>query len=332
MAEQLMQAVLAQRYGSPDVLRLDHVTQPTPPPDELLVRIAACSVNPGDWDVLHGQPVLLRPVLGLRGPRDPVLGLAVAGTVEMAGAEATGFERGDRVMAGIRAGGFAEFAIVPLRAAAPIPSRLDFVEAAAIPVAGTTALQALRDVARVVPGHHVLVTGASGGIGSFAVQIAKTMGAEVTGVCGPANLDLVSDLGADHVVDYSRDDFLAGGARYDVILDNVGNRSLRELLRSLRPGGILIPNSNKGGGRWVGRYLRRAIGALAITAFVPQRLRPFASTERAEDLAALAALVEDGRLRPVVDRTFPLADTAKALASYGEGHTAGKVVVTVAPV
>jgi NADPH:quinone reductase-like Zn-dependent oxidoreductase len=196
-------------------------------------------------------------------------------------------------------------------------------------VAGTTALQALRDVGRVQPGREVLIVGASGGVGTFAVQIAKARGARVTGVCSTAHVDLVRSIGADRVVDYLRQDFTKGAERYDVILDNVGNRSLTDCRRRLAPGGTLIPNSNKGGGRWVGTYLRRAVAALVLSPFVRQTLRPFAATEEGDDLMEMSRLIEAGEVTPIIDRTYPLAGAAAALDYYGRGHTGGKVVITV---
>lgn len=324
-----MRAAVYTEYGPPEMLAVEQIEKPSPADGELLVRVSACSVNSGDWDVLHGTPYLFRTSTGLRRPKNPVLGLAIAGWVEAISANATGFRIGDEVYAGIGKGGFAEFARLPADAAAPKPPSLTFEQAAAVPVAGTTALQALRDVARVEAGQQVLINGASGGVGSFALQIAKAFGAEVTGVCSTRNVDLVRSLGADHIVDYTRDDFTAGGRRYDLIFDNVGNRSLADCRRALKPQGMLIPNSNKGGGRWIGNFLARAIRALVVSPFVSQRLRPFAATEKGEDLVALAELIEAGQVNPVVDRTYPLDETAEALAYYGGGHARGKVVITV---
>lgn len=324
-----MRAAVYTEYGPPEMLAVEQIENPSPADGELLVRVSACSVNSGDWDLLHGTPYLLRTSTGLRRPKNPVLGLAIAGRVEAISANATGFRIGDEVYAGIGKGGFAEFARLPADAAAPKPPSLTFEEAAAVPVAGTTALQALRDVARVEAGQQVLINGASGGVGSFALQIAKAFGAEVTGVCSTRNVDLVRSLGADHVVDYTRDDFTAGERRYDLIFDNVGNRPLADCRGALKPQGMLIPNSNKGGGRWIGNFLARAIRALVVSPFVSQRLRPFAATEKGEDLVALAELIEAGQVNPVVDRTYPLDETAEALSYYGEGHARGKVVITV---
>jgi NADPH:quinone reductase-like Zn-dependent oxidoreductase len=212
---------------------------------------------------------------------------------------------------------------------APKPANLTFEQAAAVPVAGTTALQALRDIGRVQSGQRVLINGASGGVGSFAVQIAKTLGADVTGVCSTTNVDLVRSIGADHVIDYTREDFTGNGQQYDLILDDVGNRTLSELRRALTPHGTLIPNSNKGSGRWMGGFLRRAVQALVVSPFVRQRLRPFAATEKREDLVVLTELIESGKVTPVIDSTYPLREVAEALSHYGAGHVRGKVVITM---
>lgn len=324
-----MRAIVYTQYGPPETLALAQIAQPVPTDGEMLVRVSACSVNPGDWDVLHGTPYVLRASTGFRKPKHQVLGLAVAGRVESIGPNVTKFAVGDAIFAGIPRGGFAEFARVPAATAAPKPFSLTYEQAAAIPVAGTTALQALRNVGRVEAGQQVLVNGASGGVGTFAVQIAKALGAEVTGVCSTRNVDLVRSLGADHVVDYTREDFAAGDRRYDLILDNVGNRSLADLRRALEPKGMLIPNSNKGGGRWLGGYLPRAFRALVVSPFASQRLRPFAASDKSEDLAALTELIEAKAVTPVIDRTYPLQETANALAYYGEGHPRGKIVITV---
>ncbi len=196
-------------------------------------------------------------------------------------------------------------------------------------MAGVTALQALRDIGQVQPGQKVLINGASGGVGTFAVQIAKTFGADVTGVCSTTNVDLVRSIGADHVIDYTQEDFTRNGQQYDLILDNVGNRTLSELRRALTPKGMLIPNSNKGSGRWLGGFLRRAVQALVVSPFVPQRLRPFAATAKREDLVVLTGLIESGKVTPVIDRTYPLNEVAEALSYYGAGHARGKVIITM---
>jgi len=325
-----MQAIVYREYGEPDVLELQEIGVPAAGDGEVLVRVHACAVSPGDWDLLHGVPYILRLSTGLRRPRNRVLGLAVAGRIEAVGGDVTDFQPGDDVFAEVTRGGFAEYVRVPVKALAPKPPSLTFEQAATVPLVGVTALQGLRDIGRVQPGQRVLVNGASGGVGSFSVQIAKALGAEVTGVCSTANVDLVRSLGADHVVDYTREDFTAGGPRYDLILDNVGNRSLADCRRALAPKGTLIPNSNKGGGRWLGAYIGRAVRSLLVSPFVSQRLRPFAASGKRDDLVALTELIEAGQLRPVVDRTYPLAGVAEALRHYGTGHARGKIVVSVA--
>lgn len=324
-----MKAAVYHEYGSPDVLELAEVDKPVAKNREALVRVLATGVNPGDWDLLHGTPYVLRLMTGVRSPKHEVLGLAVAGRVDNVGHDVSKFRSGDEVYAGIGRGGFAEYVSVPEDALAFKPSNLTFQQAAAVPVAGVTALQGLRDVGRVRPGQKVLINGASGGVGTFAVQIAKVLGAEVTGVCSTTNIDLVHSIGADHVIDYTQDDFTRNEQEYDLIFDNVGNRSLSDCRRALTRQGMLIPNSNKGDGRRIGTYLRRAIQALVTSPFVSQRLRPFAATEKSEDLEALRDLIEAGKITPVIDRTYPLNETAKALSHYGAGHTRGKLVIAV---
>lgn len=323
-----MKAVVHREYGPPSVLRLEDVAVPIAGVGEVLVRVLAAAVSPADWDILHGTPYVLRPKTGLRKPKNSILGLAVAGRVESIGGGVSHFGPRDEIYAEIAKGGFADYATVPEAALAPKPTNLTFEQAAAVPVAGVAALQAIRDVARVRPGQSVLINGASGGVGTFAVQIAKSFGAEVTGVCGTTNADLVRSIGADHVIDHTRQDFTHSGP-YDLILDNVGNRKLSELRRALRPNGMLIPNSNKGPGRWLGGYLRRALEAAAIAPFVSQRLRPFASTSSRNDLDALKAMIELGAVRPVIDSTYPLSAVAEALTRYGDGHARGRIVITM---
>lgn len=325
-----MKAIVYEEYGPPDVLELREVARPTPREGEVLVRVVAAAVNPGDWDLLHGVPYVTRLVWGLRRPRRSILGLAMAGRVEVPGSGVSGVRPGDDVYAEVTGGAFAEYVCAAAGGLAPKPPSLSFVQAASVPLVGVTALQALRDVGRLEAGQSVLVIGASGGVGVFAVQIAKAFGAEVTGVCSTANVELVRSLGADHVVDYTMQDFAAGDRQYDLILDNVGNRSLADLRRALGRRGTLIPNSNKGGGRWFGAYLARAARSTVVSPFTSQRLRPFAASGSREDLMALTELIEDGRVRPVVDRVLPLAETAEALRHYGSGHARGKVVIRVA--
>ncbi len=324
-------ALTYERYGDAEtVLSLASVDRPTIADDEVLIRVRAAAVSPGDAFALRGEPYLLRLTTGLRRPKHPVLGLAVAGTVEQAGPAVVGLDVGADVCAEVPRGGFAEYVAAPVGAVVRMPSGLGFEQAAAVPVAGVTALQALRDVAHVQPGQHVLVTGASGGVGTFAVQIARMLGAQVTAVCGPDAATLVAGLGADHVIDYTRDGLAAQPGEYDVVFDNVGAWPLRDLRRALKPSGVLMPNSNTHGGRWVGGYLWRAAQALAVSPFTSQRLRPFAARADGELLAEVLDLVEQGAVTPVVDRVFSLAEAPAALAYYGQGHAHGRVVVTVA--
>ena len=292
------------------------------------MRVAAASVNPGDWYLLQGVPLLLRLGSGVRKPRKQILGLAFAGRVEAVAAEGPGLQSGTEVYGEAAGGGFAEYLVVPQAALALKPVNLTFEQAAAVPVVGTSALQALRDVGRLQAGQRVLITGASGGVGTFAVQIAKAFGAEVTGVCSTGNIDLVRSIGADHVIDYTHEDLGAAGGDYDLFLDNVGAWPLSNCRRLVRRGGVLIPNSNRSG-RWIGDYVARAAGALVTSPFVPQRLRPFAAKGTAEQLAALGGLIESGKVTPVVDTTYPLPETATALEHYGRGHTRGKVIITM---
>jgi len=324
-----MKAIVNHEYGPPAVLEVDDVDTPRIRGDEVLVRVLAAAVNPGDWDVMHGRPYVLRLATGLRKPRNKTLGLAIAGRVEAVGSDVSEPRLGDEVFAEVGQGGFAEYVCVPVDAVAPKPSNLTFEQAAAVPLAGVTALQALRDIGHVQPGQKVLINGAAGGVGTFAVQIAKTFGPEVTGVCGTTNVEMVRSIGADHVIDYTQEDFTANGKQYDLILDNVGNRTLSELRRALTPRGMLIPNSNKGGDRWIGGYLRRAVQALVVSPFVRQRLRPFAATAKREDLVALKGLIESGEISPVVDRVYALSEVAEALSYYGTGHARGKVIITM---
>ncbi|MBM4407151.1 MAG: NAD(P)-dependent alcohol dehydrogenase [Chloroflexi bacterium] len=324
-----MKAIVNDAYGLPGGLELRDVDTPAPRVNEVQVRVLAAAVNPGDWDLMHGTPYIVRLSTGLRRPRNTVLGLAIAGRVAAVGGSDSAFSPGDAVYAGIGHGGFAEYACVSVDRLAPMPSNLTFEQAAAVPIGGVTALQAFRDVGRVQPGQRVLINGASGGVGTFAVQIAKALGAAVTGVCSTSNVGLVRSLGADQVIDYTQEDFTTNGQQYDLILDNVGNRSLSELRRALTRRGMLIPNSNKGSGRWLGGYLRRAVQAVVVSPFVPQRLRPFASTDKREDLVALTGLIESGAVTPVIDRTYPMNEAAEALAYYGSGHVRGKVIITI---
>jgi NADPH:quinone reductase-like Zn-dependent oxidoreductase len=321
-----MKAVLRTRYGSPDVLELSEVEKPELTPDGTLVRVRAASVNRADWYELTGTPLFARPMMGgVRKPKSPAIGGDFAGIVEAVGEEVTDLQPGDEVFGG-RTGAFGEYVCARV-AVAKKPANLSFEEAAAMPVAALTALQGLRDKGQLQPGQKVLVNGASGGVGTFAVQIAKALGAEVTAVCSTRNVDLVRSVGADHIIDYTRTDFTRTGLRYDVIFDSVEAQSLSEVRRALTPIGTLIPNSGRGG-LWVGP-LGRIVKARARSLFTRQTLRPFTSVGKRQDLLDLAELLEAAQLTPVIDRTYPLSQAAEALRYVGAGHTRGKVVITV---
>jgi NADPH:quinone reductase-like Zn-dependent oxidoreductase len=322
-----MRAAVQHRYGPPSVLAISEVGLPVPGPGEALVRVGAAGVHPGDYFVMTGEPYLVRLAFGLRRPRHGIPGRDLAGVVAAVGKDVTDLRAGDQVFGWSTRGTIAEFACVPADHLVAVPAGLSVVEAAAVPTSGLTALQALRDIAKVRPGQTVLVTGASGGVGSFAVQLAKAFGAEVTGVCSTRNVDLVRSLGADHVVDYTTTDVTRTGKHYDVILDNVEAQPLAALRRVLTPTGTLIPNSGRGG-RWLGP-LGRIAKARLLSGFTRQRLKPFLSVEKRQDLLALADLIAAGQLRPVIDRTYSLDEAAEALRYVGAGHTRGKVVVTL---
>jgi NADPH:quinone reductase-like Zn-dependent oxidoreductase len=322
-----MLAIVQRRYGVPDVLEYTQVAKPMVGDDDVLVRVHAAAVHPGDYFLMTGVPYVIRLAFGLRRPRSGVPGMDVAGRVEAIGRNVQGLDLGDEVFGWSTTGTLAEYACAPADHFAPKPANLTLEQAAAVPMSAFTALQALRDIANVQPGQTVLITGASGGVGTFAVQIAKALGAEVTGVCSTRNVDLVRSLGADHVIDYTRTDFTRTGQRYDVILDNVEAQSLSAARRALTPKGTLIPNSGAGG-RWFGP-LGRILKARLRSLFTRQALRPFLSRENRHDLLALKALIEAGKVTPVIDRTYPLSQAAAALRYVGAGHTQGKVVVTV---
>jgi NADPH:quinone reductase-like Zn-dependent oxidoreductase len=323
-----MKAIVIDRYGTPDVLRLEEVDRPVPGEGQVLVRVRASSVNPYDWHFLTGLPKLFRPVFGLRRPKYRILGADLAGQVEAVGPGITRFVPGDEVYGLAAAGACAEYAAVAEAALAPRPAGLTFEQAAAVPLAGGTALQAIRDRGRVEPGHKVMVNGAAGGVGTFAVQIAKADGAEVTGVCSTANTGLVRSIGADHVIDYTRDDFAAGARRYALLLDNVGNRSLADCRRVLEPKGRYLASFGQPDHTWSGPVWSLARMAL-LNPFVSQKLGTFTARPRMEDLHTLKGLIEAGSLRPVIDRAYPLAEVAAAFRYLEQGHARGKVVITV---
>jgi NADPH:quinone reductase-like Zn-dependent oxidoreductase len=325
-----MKAIVQDTYGSADVLQLREIAQPQVGDDEVLVRVHAAGLHRGDWHVMTGLPYLIRvvvPTLGLRKPKVPVRGMDVAGRVEAVGKGVTRFRPDDAVF-GWCDGAFAEYASAPEDNLAATPANLTFEQAAAVPTSGFAALQALRDEAEVQAGQRVLVIGAGGGVGSFAVQLAKAFGAEVTGVCSTDQVDLVRSIGADEVVDYTRDDVTDGARHWDVILDTAGHRSLSQLRRALTPRGTLVIVGSEGRGRWLGGFDRN-LRALALSRFVGQRLRMLSSKPRQEDLQVLRQLIEAGKLTPLIGRTFPLREVPQAIRCLEGGHTRGKLVVTV---
>jgi len=324
-----MKAIVQERFGPPEVLRLADIDVPDIGADDVLIRVHAAALNPYDWHMLRGDPRVARLMgVGLTKPKDRVAGVDGAGRVEAVGANVAGLRPGDEVL-GFCRGAFAEYAEAKADKVVPKPSSLTFEEAAAIPMAALTALQALVDVAQVRGGQRVLINGAGGGIGTYAVQIAAALGAEVTGVCSTGKVELVRSIGAGHIVDYTTDDFTDGRSpRYDVILDNVGNRPLSRLRRALTGTGTLVVNGGGSPGHVVG-----AVGSMAkaviVNGFVRQRIRPFSAKANQQDLLTLTGLVEDGKLTPILDRTYPLADAPKGLRHVESGHARGKVVLTV---
>ena len=325
---QTMTAIVQDEYGGPEVLRLEEIDRPRIGDDEVLLRVHAAGVDRGAWHLMTGLPYPVRLAgYGVRTPKTRVRGRELAGSVEAVGANVTRFRVGDEVF-GIGEGGFAEYATATPDKLAPKPRNLTFVQAAAVPISALTALQAVRDGGQVKPGQKVLVIGASGGVGTFAVQIAKAFGADVTGVASTTKLDLVRSLGADHVIDYTRGDIMEGGRRYDVILDTGGNRSLRHLRRALTPTGTLVIVGGETGGRWMGGY-DRGFRALMLSRFVGQRLRMLTNSENAEDLTVLTELIESEAVKPAVDRTYPLRETPAAIRYLVDGRARGKLVITV---
>jgi NADPH:quinone reductase-like Zn-dependent oxidoreductase len=320
-----MKAIVQDHYGSEDTLQVRDIDRPTVTDGHVLVRVHAASIHLGDRLVMAGRPVLVRMATGLRRPRQPVLGTDIAGTVEAVGNGVTRFKVGDEVL-GWTSGAFAEFSSTPEDHLAAKPARLSFEQAAAIGVSATAALQLLRDSGKVGAGQKVLINGASGGVGTFAVQIAKAFGARVTGVASSRNADMLRSIGADHVIDYAREDFTRGTERYDFILDNVANHSLGAMRRVLTPTGMLLPN----GGGHTGGGMGRLIHATLASTFIRGQGRPSVKYENPADLAALVELVQAGRITPVIDRTYPLAETAAAIRHVGTGRARGTVVITIA--
>jgi NADPH:quinone reductase-like Zn-dependent oxidoreductase len=321
-----MKAIVQPHYGSPDVLQLRDVDKPVVKAEEVLVRVRAAAVNIGDWHLMRGQPYVVRLVAGLRGPRREIPGIDIAGRVEAVGEKVQQFRPGDEVFGWCR-GAFAEHACAAAGNLLPRPSNFTPEQAAAVGDSALTALAAVRDQARVQPGQAVLINGASGGVGTFAVQIAKACGANVTGVCSTANLDMVRSLGADQVIDYTKEDFLESGQRYDAMLDLVGSRSLSDCRRALTRRGTYVVVGVKEMGRWLG--LGRQFRALLLSPFVRQRMRVFVVRHTRAGLADLKELVEAGKLTPVIDRRYPLSEVPEALRHQGEGHPRGKIVVVL---
>ena len=319
-----MQAIVQDRYGSAEVLEAQDIERPTIGDDEVLVRVRAASVHVGDWILMTGTPYVMRLGTGLSKPKNPVPGTDIAGTVESVGPQVRSLKPGDAVF-GWCTGAFAEYARAPEDQLVTKPANLTFEQAAAVGVSASTALQVLRDDANVQPGQKVLINGASGGVGTFAVQIAKAFGAEVTGVSSTKNLELVRSIGADHVLDYTQQDFRDGAERYDVILDNVGDHSMADTRRALTPNGRLLSN---GGGHSSGK-LGRTIRAFLVSLVVRQQGRPSVKTQNRPDLIALTELVEAGKVTPVIGGTYPLGQTADAIGQVAAGHARGTLVIAM---
>jgi NADPH:quinone reductase-like Zn-dependent oxidoreductase len=326
LAAAMMKAIHHDRYGPLDLLSLRDIEQPIVGDTDVLIRVRAAGLHIGDCFGVHGSPFPMRLVSGLRKPIYGVPGFDVAGLVEAVGSKVTQFRPGDAVFGACK-GACAEFVCAPASTLALKPARLTFEQAAALPTSGLAALHALRDAGRVRPGQRVLINGASGGVGTFAVQMAKVFGAEVTGVCSSGNVDLVRSLGADHVIDHTQQDFTQGGQRYDLILDNVENRSLAECRRVLTPSGTLILNSGTGAQGMA--MLIRLLKPLVLSPFVRQSLKRYLSIPSHADLIVMTELVEAGQLTPVIDKTYPLHETAAALRHIEGGHARGKVVVSL---
>jgi NADPH:quinone reductase-like Zn-dependent oxidoreductase len=323
----LMKAVVYTKYGSPDVLQLKEVEKPTPKDNEVLIRIHAASANAADWHLLRGDPFLLRLGYGLLKPNNTILGADIAGRVEAVGNNVTQFQPGDEVfgdISGCGLGGFAEYVSVPEHAVISKPASMTFEEAAAVPMAAVTALQGLRDKGQIQPGQKVLIHGASGGVGTFAVQIAKAFRAEVTAVCSTRKVDLVRSIGADHVIDYTQEDFTKNGQRYDLILAANGNRSMFEYKRALAPKGRYVVT----GGSMAQLFQAMLLGPLLSTAG-RQKMGNVLARPNQNDLACMKELLEAGKVIPVIDRCYPLSETAEAIRYLEAGHARGKVVITV---
>jgi NADPH:quinone reductase-like Zn-dependent oxidoreductase len=325
-----MKAIVYCDYGLPN-LKLEDVEKPVPNDDQILVKVRAASVNPYDWHFIEGTPKIMRLMgVGLRKPKDTRVGVDFAGTVEAVGKNVTQFKPGDDVFGG-RGGAFAEYVCRRAEGAVALkPASITFEQAASVNIAGITALQAIRDKGKVQPGQKVLINGASGGVGTFAVQIAKSFGADVTGVCSTRNVDMVRSLGADHVIDYTKEDFAKGEQRYDVILDNVPNHSLSECRRILNPNGkyVMIGGGGPNDNRWIGPF-GRVIKTMVLSPFVSQKMGMMMADANHNDLTVLGDLMQSGKVKPVIDRTYKLSEVPDAIRYLEEGHARGKVVITL---
>jgi NADPH:quinone reductase-like Zn-dependent oxidoreductase len=322
-----MQGVVIHCYGSPDVMKVEQLPKPTPADDQLLVKVRAAALNPLDWHMMRGSPYIMRMSSGLGTPKDTRVGVDFAGTVEAVGKSVTQFKPGDEVFGGAD-GAVAEYVVVrESRGVALKPSNMSFEQAASVPIAAVTALQGLRDKGGLKPGQKVLINGASGGVGTFAVQIAKHFGAEVTGVCSTRNVDLVRSLGADRVIDYTQEDFAQGTQRYDLILDNVGNRSIADLRRALQPKGTLVIVGGQKGD-WIGPMMG-VIKAAIVAHFVEQKMGFFIARLDHDDMKLLGELMQAGKMTPVIDRRYPLSEAAKAMEYLEAGRAHGKVIVSL---
>jgi NADPH:quinone reductase-like Zn-dependent oxidoreductase len=323
-----MRAIVQDRYGSTDVLRLAEIDKPEIAANEVLLKVRAAGMDRGTWHVMTGQPYLMRVMgFGFRGPKNPVAGLDVAGTVVAVGSDVTRFQVGNEVF-GISRGSFAEYAAAREDKLAHKPAGLSFEQAAVVPVSALTAIQGLRDAGRIKAGQRVLIIGASGGVGTYTVQLAKAFGAEVTGVCSTAKVDLVRSIGADHVLDYTQEDFADGVTRYDLILDIGGNSRLSRLRRALTPTGTLAIVGGEEGGKLIGGFDRQ-IRALVLSLFVRQRLTMVASKEHHADLEPLSQLIEAGKLTPIIGQTYPLAEVPNAMRQLESGQARGKTAITI---
>jgi NADPH:quinone reductase-like Zn-dependent oxidoreductase len=322
-----MKAIVYRCYGSPEVLKFEEVAKPIPADDEVLVKVRAAAVNPLDWHYMRGEPYVMRLSSGLGAPSDIRMGVDFAGTIEAVGKGVTQFKVGDDVFGGM-SGALAEYVTVrEHRAVVLKPTNVSFEQAASVPIAAITALQGLRDIGQLKPGHKLLINGASGGVGTFAVQIAKLFGAEVTGVCSTRNVELVRSLGADHVIDYTKENFTEGAQRYDVIMDNVGNHSLLDARRALKPDGIFIMLGGQSEDPWLGPMIQ-PIKAAFLSPWVEEKFAMFLAELNQADLEVLAGMMERGKVTPVIDKRYPLSEAAAAIGYLEEGHARGKVIVS----